>query len=63
MNHFIKVNTYEIQIILYWILGNVLLDRGIMFWGWSSIVWGWITFFYTIAYSAKYSNEIKNAFK
>lgn len=40
-----KVNTYETQAILYWILGVLILNIGeYKMLGWASIIYGWVTF-------------------
>jgi uncharacterized membrane protein len=60
MKKTIKANMYETQAILYWILGVVILHLGTWtFFGWLSIACGWITFFWVIAYTAKYSKEMR----
>jgi len=63
MNHFYRVNIYETQAILYWILGFLILHFGDWRWlGWVSIVWGWLTFASVIFLSIKNSNEIIGSF-
>lgn len=62
MNHFWKVNIHELQTLLYWILGNILLERGATHWGTFSIAYGWLTCAYTIIYAALHAKEIKDAF-
>lgn len=64
MKYFLKVNIYETQTILYWILGVLILHLGTWHWlGWLSIVWGWLTFFYALIFTAKNLEKIKNEFE
>lgn len=61
MNPIVKANVYEIQTILYWILGVLILHLGTWHWlGWVSIGYGWLTMLYTIRYIAK-NKEAFNA--
>ena len=60
MNRFWKANIYEIQTILYWILGELILHFGQWHWvGWISIIYGWTTMFYTIWYVIKYRHDLE----
>ena len=55
-----KINTYETQVLLYWILGVLILNIGELHWvGWLSIVWGWMTALYTFVYAAKRRDMLK----
>jgi hypothetical protein len=62
MKHFYKVNIYETQAILYWILGAIFDSNGEHFFGKASTIWGWITFVYVIIYSIKHEKEMKEEF-
>lgn len=64
MKHFLKVNIYETQAILYWILGVLVVNLGTWHWlGWVSITWGWLTFISALSLTMKHEEEIKNEFK
>ena len=63
MKYFWKVNVYEIQCILYWILGVMILHIGTWHWvGWISIGWGWITFIFTTIFAIKHREDIRKEF-
>ena len=63
MNHFWKINIYEIQALLYWILGFLIIHYGDWQWvGWVSIVWGWITFIYMGFFAVKHKDKLKDLF-
>lgn len=54
-----KINIYEVQVLLYWILGELILHFGTWHWvGWISIGYGWLTFAYVIVYAYKRREEI-----
>lgn len=60
MKAFAKINIYEIQAILYWILGELILHLGTWHWlGWLSIGYGWLTFAYTFYYAGSREKELK----
>lgn len=63
MKYFWKINIYEVQVILYWILGVLILHLGTWHWlGWLSIGYGWLTFVYTIWFAAKNRKALKDEF-
>jgi len=63
MKHWYKIQIYEIQVLLYWILGVLILNIGQWKWvGWVAIVYGWLTVLYLLLYTGKNVEEIKNAF-
>jgi hypothetical protein len=62
MNTEVKINVYETQAILYWILGVLVLHLGSWDWlGWLSIGYGWFTFIYTVNYAFKHHSDIERA--
>lgn len=61
MKQFYRVNIYEIQGILYWILGVLIIHLGSWHWlGWVSIIWGWITQFSIFIITIRHLKEIKD---
>ena len=63
MNHWWKIQVYETQAILYWILGVLILNLGGWQWvGWLAIVWGWLTFFAALHFAMKNVEKIRNLF-
>ena len=54
---------YEIQVILYWILGVTILNGGGHTVGWIVIGYGWFVFVVTIAYVIAKSKQLKDLFK
>ena len=63
MKYFWKTNIFEVQVLLYWILGVLILNIGEWHWlGWLSIAWGWFTFIYVLCFAWKYRHELKDAF-
>ena len=59
MKHFWKINIYEIQHILYWILGVLILNIGEWhLFGWTCIVYGWFNFAFTTIYTIKNREEV-----
>lgn len=59
MKHFLRVNIYETQTILYWILGELILHLGTWHWlGWLTLGYGWFTFVATLLISAEHRSEI-----
>lgn len=63
MKYFLRVNIYETQCILYWILGVLILHLGTWHWlGWLSIGYGWLTFASTIWLAGKNHKELKAFF-
>ena len=64
MNYFWKINIYETQALLYWILGFLILHFGDWKWiGWVAIVWGWFTFIYLTLFTAKNADKIRDLWK
>ncbi len=62
--HFWKINVYETQTILYWILGVLILHLGTWHWlGWLSIGYGWLNFFNTLRYTFKNRVEVKEEYE
>lgn len=54
------MNIYEVQAILYWILGELILHLGSWHWlGWISICYGWFTFVYCFFYASRHLKELK----
>lgn len=63
MKYFWKINIYELQAILYWILGELILHLGSWYWlGWVSIGWGWITFVYVNWFAIKNAQKLEEEF-
>lgn len=63
MNYFLRINLYEIQAILYWILGEIILHFGNIIWlGWSAIIFGWLTFITTLVITIRHKEELKKYF-
>jgi hypothetical protein len=49
MSQELKFNLYEIQVVLYWILGVLILNIGEWHWvGWISILYGWVVAILTV---------------
>ncbi len=62
MKQFWRVNIYEMQAILYWILGVLILHLGTWHWlGWLSIGWGWFTFGAAVGFGYTYRDTISGA--
>lgn len=61
MRQFYRINIYETQAILYWILGVLILNIGTWHWlGWISIGYGWFTFLATISIAFKHRKELRD---
>ena len=51
----LKFNIYEIQVILYWILGVLIINIGEWHWvGWIAIGYGWFCQIITISLIVEY---------
>ncbi len=64
MRQFWKINIYETQMILYWILGELILHLGQWHWlGWVSIIYGWTILVHTLVYGITHRKELEDEFK
>ena len=63
MKTFLRINTYETQAILYWILGVLVLQGPNWHWvGWISVIWGFITFFALIVIGTRNKEDLKSMY-
>ena len=63
MKQFYRINIYETQAILYFILGFLIIHFGDWKWlGWLAIGWGWITFFSIFVIALRHHKELKEYF-
>ena len=54
------INTYEIQALLYWILGVLIIHFGAWAWvGWLAIAYGWLTVVVTFVYGVVHRNDLR----
>jgi hypothetical protein len=64
MKYFWKANIYEIQSLLFWILGFLIIHFGDWKWvGWLCIVYGFMTMIYTFYFIAKNYKEFEDLFR
>lgn len=63
MKYWWKIQMYETQVILYWILGVLILHLGGREWvGWLAIGYGWFTLAYTLIFAVKNARKLKDLF-